>query len=113
MQFSSLEHEGEYYMTPRDFLFSVMFEQVEREWLFFFVNLNMSIEKPVFKISDSFFAFELSPFCVLCILLLWYDSCKLSYVSILEVVVFTGFLMKKGVFKMPLKRLFNNFTGYY
>uniref|UniRef100_A0A8I3PKC7 Mitochondrial calcium uptake 2 n=2 Tax=Canis lupus familiaris TaxID=9615 RepID=A0A8I3PKC7_CANLF len=27
MQFSSLEHEGEYYMTPRDFLFSVMFEQ--------------------------------------------------------------------------------------
>ncbi|XP_003796754.1 calcium uptake protein 2, mitochondrial [Otolemur garnettii] len=31
MQFSSLEHEGEYYMTPRDFLFSVMFEQVERK----------------------------------------------------------------------------------
>uniref|UniRef100_A0A2I3HJA3 Mitochondrial calcium uptake 2 n=1 Tax=Nomascus leucogenys TaxID=61853 RepID=A0A2I3HJA3_NOMLE len=31
MQFSSLEHEGEYYMTPRDFLFSVMFEQMERE----------------------------------------------------------------------------------
>jgi Ca2+-binding EF-hand superfamily protein len=31
MQFSSLEHEGEYYMTPRDFLFSVMFEQLERK----------------------------------------------------------------------------------
>uniref|UniRef100_A0A4X1TZ43 Calcium uptake protein 2, mitochondrial n=2 Tax=Sus scrofa TaxID=9823 RepID=A0A4X1TZ43_PIG len=31
MQFSSLEHEGEYYMTPRDFLFSVMFEQIERK----------------------------------------------------------------------------------
>nr|XP_048304324.1 calcium uptake protein 2, mitochondrial-like [Myodes glareolus] len=31
MLFSSLEHEGEYYMTPRDFLFSVMFEQVERK----------------------------------------------------------------------------------
>ncbi|KAK7795632.1 hypothetical protein U0070_014964, partial [Myodes glareolus] len=33
MLFSSLEHEGEYYMTPRDFLFSVMFEQVERKTL--------------------------------------------------------------------------------
>uniref|UniRef100_A0A2K5PXY2 Mitochondrial calcium uptake 2 n=1 Tax=Cebus imitator TaxID=2715852 RepID=A0A2K5PXY2_CEBIM len=33
MQFSSLEHEGEYYMTPRDFLFSVMFEQIERKTL--------------------------------------------------------------------------------
>nr|XP_004670583.1 calcium uptake protein 2, mitochondrial [Jaculus jaculus] len=33
MQFSSLEHEGEYYMTPRDFLFSVMFEQMERKTL--------------------------------------------------------------------------------
>ncbi|XP_053419032.1 calcium uptake protein 2, mitochondrial isoform X1 [Nycticebus coucang] len=33
MQFSSLEYEGEYYMTPRDFLFSVMFEQVERKTL--------------------------------------------------------------------------------
>ncbi|KAK2112545.1 hypothetical protein P7K49_012292 [Saguinus oedipus] len=32
MQFSSLEHEGEYYMTPRDFLFSVMFEQIERKF---------------------------------------------------------------------------------
>ncbi|XP_044769516.1 calcium uptake protein 2, mitochondrial isoform X3 [Neomonachus schauinslandi] len=31
MQFSSLEHEGEYYMTPRDFLFSVMFDQMERK----------------------------------------------------------------------------------
>nr|KAF6453141.1 mitochondrial calcium uptake 2 [Molossus molossus] len=37
MQFSSLEHEGEYYMTPRDFLFSVMFEHIERELLFFFL----------------------------------------------------------------------------
>ncbi|XP_012868247.1 PREDICTED: calcium uptake protein 2, mitochondrial [Dipodomys ordii] len=33
MQFSSLEHEGEYYMTPRDFLFSVMFDQMERKTL--------------------------------------------------------------------------------
>lgn len=31
MQFSSLEHKGEFYMTPRDFLFSVMFEHMERE----------------------------------------------------------------------------------
>ncbi|XP_066115120.1 calcium uptake protein 2, mitochondrial isoform X3 [Saccopteryx bilineata] len=31
MQFSSLEHEGEHYMTPRDFLFSVMFERMERK----------------------------------------------------------------------------------
>ncbi|XP_063285879.1 calcium uptake protein 2, mitochondrial [Pelobates fuscus] len=31
MQFASLEYEGEYFMTPRDFLFSVMFEQVERK----------------------------------------------------------------------------------
>lgn len=31
MQFSSLEHDGECYMTPRDFLFSVMFEHLERE----------------------------------------------------------------------------------
>ncbi|XP_074771584.1 calcium uptake protein 2, mitochondrial isoform X2 [Athene noctua] len=31
MHFASLEHEGEYYMTPRDFLFSVMFDQVERK----------------------------------------------------------------------------------
>lgn len=74
MQFSSLEHEGEYYMTPRDFLFSVMFEQVQREWLlfFFFVNLNMSIENPVFKISDNFFEFELLPFCfVYVIVMIW------------------------------------------
>ncbi|XP_004714880.1 calcium uptake protein 2, mitochondrial [Echinops telfairi] len=33
MQFCSLEHEGEHYMTPRDFLFSVMFEQMERKTL--------------------------------------------------------------------------------
>ncbi|XP_006832021.1 PREDICTED: calcium uptake protein 2, mitochondrial [Chrysochloris asiatica] len=33
MQFSSLEHEGEHYMTPRDFLFSVMFDQMERKTL--------------------------------------------------------------------------------
>ncbi|XP_035756311.1 calcium uptake protein 2, mitochondrial isoform X4 [Egretta garzetta] len=31
MHFASLEYEGEYYMTPRDFLFSVMFDQVERK----------------------------------------------------------------------------------
>ncbi|XP_023386471.1 calcium uptake protein 2, mitochondrial isoform X2 [Pteropus vampyrus] len=31
MQFSSLEHGGECYMTPRDFLFSVMFEHLERK----------------------------------------------------------------------------------
>ncbi|KAM8802538.1 calcium uptake protein 2, mitochondrial isoform 2-T2 [Rhynchonycteris naso] len=31
MQFSSLEHEGEHYMTPRDFLFSIMFERMERK----------------------------------------------------------------------------------
>ncbi|KAG8452895.1 hypothetical protein GDO86_004625 [Hymenochirus boettgeri] len=31
MQFASLEYEGEHYMTPRDFLFSVMFEQMERK----------------------------------------------------------------------------------
>ncbi|XP_053419034.1 calcium uptake protein 2, mitochondrial isoform X2 [Nycticebus coucang] len=45
MQFSSLEYEGEYYMTPRDFLFSVMFEQVERlisytEYLFLLTILT-------------------------------------------------------------------------
>ncbi|NXF07074.1 MICU2 protein, partial [Smithornis capensis] len=34
MHFASLEYEGEYYMTPRDFLFSVMFDQVERKFLF-------------------------------------------------------------------------------
>lgn len=33
MQFSSLEHDGEYYMTPRDFLFSVMFERMDRKTL--------------------------------------------------------------------------------
>ncbi|KAM4683891.1 calcium uptake protein 2, mitochondrial isoform 1-T1 [Amazona ochrocephala] len=31
MRFASLEYEGEYYMTPRDFLFSVMFDQIERK----------------------------------------------------------------------------------
>ncbi|XP_072467817.1 calcium uptake protein 2, mitochondrial isoform X2 [Notamacropus eugenii] len=31
MKFSSLEYEGEYYMTPRDFLYSVMFEQMEHK----------------------------------------------------------------------------------
>ncbi|XP_038008365.1 calcium uptake protein 2, mitochondrial isoform X2 [Motacilla alba alba] len=31
LHFASLEYEGEYYMTPRDFLFSVMFDQVERK----------------------------------------------------------------------------------
>ncbi|XP_030056166.1 calcium uptake protein 2, mitochondrial isoform X2 [Microcaecilia unicolor] len=31
MKFASLEYEGEYYMTPRDFLFSVIFEQMERK----------------------------------------------------------------------------------
>ncbi|KAM7114476.1 calcium uptake protein 2, mitochondrial isoform 4-T4 [Molossus nigricans] len=45
MQFSSLEHEGEYYMTPRDFLFSVMFEHIERlisytEYLFLLTILT-------------------------------------------------------------------------
>ncbi|NXC17372.1 MICU2 protein, partial [Corythaeola cristata] len=33
MHFASLEYEGDYYMTPRDFLFSVMFDQVERKLL--------------------------------------------------------------------------------
>ncbi|XP_068123054.1 calcium uptake protein 2, mitochondrial isoform X2 [Hyperolius riggenbachi] len=31
MQFASLEYNGEYYMTPRDFLLSVMFEDVQRK----------------------------------------------------------------------------------
>ncbi|KAM9031863.1 calcium uptake protein 2, mitochondrial [Sarcophilus harrisii] len=31
MQFSSLEYEGEHYMTPRDFLYSVMFDHIERK----------------------------------------------------------------------------------
>uniref|UniRef100_A0A8C0G2R3 Uncharacterized protein n=1 Tax=Chelonoidis abingdonii TaxID=106734 RepID=A0A8C0G2R3_CHEAB len=31
LKFASLEYEGEYYMTPRDFLFSVMFDQVGRK----------------------------------------------------------------------------------
>ncbi|XP_020657702.3 calcium uptake protein 2, mitochondrial [Pogona vitticeps] len=33
LQFASLEYEGEYYMTPRDFLFSVMFDKSERKTL--------------------------------------------------------------------------------
>ncbi|ELW47581.1 EF-hand domain-containing family member A1 [Tupaia chinensis] len=41
MQFSSLEHEGEYYMTPRDFLFSVMFEQMEQPHTGFHVAFKM------------------------------------------------------------------------
>lgn len=36
MQFASLEYEGEYYMTPRDFLFSVMFDKSERKCCFSF-----------------------------------------------------------------------------
>ncbi|XP_074939518.1 calcium uptake protein 2, mitochondrial isoform X2 [Phalacrocorax aristotelis] len=45
MHFASLEYEGEYYMTPRDFLFSVMFDQVERmisyaEYLFLLTILT-------------------------------------------------------------------------
>ncbi|XP_053943209.1 calcium uptake protein 2, mitochondrial [Cuculus canorus] len=31
MHFASLEYEGEHYMTPRDFLFSVVFDEVERK----------------------------------------------------------------------------------
>ncbi|XP_056417713.1 calcium uptake protein 2, mitochondrial [Hyla sarda] len=31
MHFASLEYEGEYYMTPRDFLFSVMFENLQHK----------------------------------------------------------------------------------
>ncbi|XP_070605915.1 calcium uptake protein 2, mitochondrial [Erythrolamprus reginae] len=33
MKFASLEYGGEYYMTPRDFLFSVMFDKSERKTL--------------------------------------------------------------------------------
>ncbi|XP_032352372.1 calcium uptake protein 2, mitochondrial isoform X4 [Camelus ferus] len=45
LQFASLEHEGECYMTPRDFLFSVMFERIERlvsytEYLFLLTVLT-------------------------------------------------------------------------
>nr|XP_031540538.1 calcium uptake protein 2, mitochondrial isoform X4 [Vicugna pacos] len=45
LQFASLEHEGECYMTPRDFLFSVMFEHIERlvsytEYLFLLTVLT-------------------------------------------------------------------------
>ncbi|XP_044140624.1 calcium uptake protein 2, mitochondrial [Bufo gargarizans] len=31
MHFASLEYDGEYYMTPRDFLFSVMFEHLQHK----------------------------------------------------------------------------------
>ncbi|KAM4045832.1 calcium uptake protein 2, mitochondrial isoform 2-T2 [Anomaloglossus baeobatrachus] len=31
MHFASLEYDGEYYMTPRDFLFSVMFENLQHK----------------------------------------------------------------------------------
>ncbi|XP_007495274.2 calcium uptake protein 2, mitochondrial [Monodelphis domestica] len=31
MQFSSLEYEGEHYMTPRDFLYSIIFDQIEHK----------------------------------------------------------------------------------
>ncbi|XP_061290958.1 calcium uptake protein 2, mitochondrial isoform X2 [Bos javanicus] len=45
MQFSSLEYGGEYYMTPRDFLFSVMFDHIQRlisytEYLFLLTILT-------------------------------------------------------------------------
>ncbi|XP_054829562.1 calcium uptake protein 2, mitochondrial [Eublepharis macularius] len=33
MQFASLQYDGEYYMTPRDFLFSVMFDKPGRKTL--------------------------------------------------------------------------------
>ncbi|XP_042315243.1 calcium uptake protein 2, mitochondrial isoform X2 [Sceloporus undulatus] len=33
MEFASLEYEGEYYMSPRDFLFSVMFDKSGRKTL--------------------------------------------------------------------------------
>uniref|UniRef100_A0A6I8NPI3 Mitochondrial calcium uptake 2 n=1 Tax=Ornithorhynchus anatinus TaxID=9258 RepID=A0A6I8NPI3_ORNAN len=60
LQFSSQEYEGEYYMTPRDFLFSVMFDQIDRlisytEYLFLLTILT----KPqtgfhmAFKMLDS------------------------------------------------------------
>ncbi|KAL8190991.1 UNVERIFIED_CONTAM: Calcium uptake protein 2, mitochondrial [Gekko kuhli] len=31
MQFASVQYDGEYYMTPRDFLFSVMFDKPRRK----------------------------------------------------------------------------------
>ncbi|KAM9320439.1 calcium uptake protein 2, mitochondrial [Gastrophryne carolinensis] len=40
MQFASLEYDGEYYMSPRDFLFSVMFEQVQRRLILFYLFLK-------------------------------------------------------------------------
>ncbi|KAF1411442.1 Calcium uptake protein 2, mitochondrial, partial [Spheniscus humboldti] len=47
MHFASVEYEGECYMTPRDFLFSVMFDQVERKlflfqnWLYIFLFVSL------------------------------------------------------------------------
>ncbi|NXX44585.1 MICU2 protein, partial [Tricholaema leucomelas] len=42
MQFASLEYEGEYYMTPRDFLFSVVFDQTypSKLALYFLISLK-------------------------------------------------------------------------
>ncbi|NXN06628.1 MICU2 protein, partial [Indicator maculatus] len=41
MQFASLEYEGEHYMTPRDFLFSVVFDQTSSKLaLYFLVSLK-------------------------------------------------------------------------
>lgn len=51
MQFSSLEHGGECYMTPRDFLFSVMFEHLERE---LFLVLQDS-KKQILGLKNLFF----------------------------------------------------------
>ncbi|XP_065501031.1 calcium uptake protein 2, mitochondrial [Caloenas nicobarica] len=41
MHFASLEYEGEYYMTPRDFLFSVVFDQVEQPQTGFQIAFKM------------------------------------------------------------------------
>uniref|UniRef100_A0A8D2MZL9 EF-hand domain-containing protein n=1 Tax=Zonotrichia albicollis TaxID=44394 RepID=A0A8D2MZL9_ZONAL len=54
MHFASLEYEGEYYMTPRDFLFSVMFDQVERDKL----HQSKKVEKMVLSDMSSFFLFQ-------------------------------------------------------
>ncbi|XP_064573496.1 calcium uptake protein 2, mitochondrial isoform X3 [Zonotrichia leucophrys gambelii] len=45
MHFASLEYEGEYYMTPRDFLFSVMFDQVEHNMQKHMASLMSSLGK--------------------------------------------------------------------
>lgn len=59
MQFASVHYDGEYYMTPRDFLFSVMFDKPGRklpvinhttllnEWLW---NNEITV-CPVFSVS--------------------------------------------------------------